>query len=121
MQKGTMVPCCDLPAPWLAEADGGAGPLCGGVLGAAGDAGPRDSRKKPDDALPLRSMPAIQASCSLRFSGSDRTVYEALMMAMISAARGLSLFLSGWYFWERDRYAARMTSMGASRATFRLS
>lgn len=67
------------------------------------------------------SSAAIHSSCSLRRMGSDRMPYAVLTMAMMRAALSSPGFLSGWYFWLSALYAARMTSCGAMRATFRLS
>jgi hypothetical protein len=43
------------------------------------------------------------------------------MIAMVLDAFGSPGFRSGWYFCDKDLYAARITSGGASRATFKLS
>src|SRR5580765_999079 len=67
------------------------------------------------------SCAAIQRSCFFRLIGSVRTAYEELTILTMRAASESPGFLSGWYFCNNFLYAARITSVDASRATLRLS
>src|SRR6266576_3277798 len=67
------------------------------------------------------SCAAIQISCLFRLIGSARTAYEELIILTMRAASVSPGFLSGWYFCNSFLYAARITSVDASRLTLGLS